>query len=329
MQDDEELALKLKLLRRIPLRRRLYFLQVTEAALERPIIPEARISLRQMSNADAVLSFRFDVSGILQLVSLLRVPHTAITQAGDRCLGEEALAIVLQRLAYPKRFYDMVSSFGRSRESLCRIFNWTIDFLYNVSKETIYFAQHIVQDRLATYAEAIRKKGAALDNVLGFIDGSKIRTCRITQKASRPQSARPDKPNMQRLIYSGHKRMHCLNYQGVTTPDGLCAHFWGPIEGARHDTTLRMEQMHQNLNLSSDVVSSCLEDFAVLKNAAQELHDAAAELIRRIDTGIETIKTKRRVIGAFSVDVHPNNEAWTENVIRSIPNLDDTEHTDE
>ena len=42
----------------------------------------------------------------------------------------------------------------------------------------------------------------------------------------------------QKILCSGHKRVHCLNYQAVTTPDGLAAHFWGPLEGARHDITL-------------------------------------------------------------------------------------------
>ncbi|ETV74123.1 hypothetical protein H257_11088 [Aphanomyces astaci] len=63
-----------------------------------------------------------------------------------------------------------------------------------------------------------------------------VQTCRITQTPSLA-----DHPDMQRHIYNGHKRIHCLKFQGVTAPNGLCIHFWGAIEGSRHDTTLLKE----------------------------------------------------------------------------------------
>lgn len=43
---------------------------------------------------------------------------------------------------------------------------------------------------------------------------------------------------MQKSCYSGHKRMHCLIYQTITTPDGLIFHMYGPEVGRRHDLTL-------------------------------------------------------------------------------------------
>ncbi|OQR88600.1 hypothetical protein ACHHYP_06726 [Achlya hypogyna] len=140
-----------------------------------------------MTDADALLSFRFDVGGIIQLASLLRLPETIITSAGDRTSSEEALAIVLYRLVYPKRYYDMIVKFGRSRESLCHIFNWTIDFLHGLWDETIYFAHHVAQGRLAMYAKAINDKGAALSYVMACIDGSKKKL--FNQSMSRVRQA--------------------------------------------------------------------------------------------------------------------------------------------
>ena len=39
-------------------------------------------------------------------------------------------------------------------------------------------------------------------------------------------------------MYNGHPRRHCLNYQGITTPDGLIISMFGPVEGRRHDNTM-------------------------------------------------------------------------------------------
>ncbi|ETV75853.1 hypothetical protein H257_09828 [Aphanomyces astaci] len=102
-------------------------------------------------------------------------------------------------------------------------------------KRTIYFAIDTVETRLQLYANAIANKGSPVACLFGFIDGSKFETCRITQTSA---SAFPD---MQRYVYSVHKRRHCLNFQAITAPDNLCIHFWGPLEGARHDTTLLRE----------------------------------------------------------------------------------------
>ncbi|KAG2778404.1 hypothetical protein PC116_g21599 [Phytophthora cactorum] len=73
-----------------------------------------------------------------------------------------------------------------------------------------------------------------MSNAFGFIDGTKNAVCRLS---SRPGT----KENLQRQVYSGHKRVHCLNDQAVVTPDGLAIHFWGLIEGHRHDVTLLHE----------------------------------------------------------------------------------------
>eukprot|EP00171_Calliarthron_tuberculosum_P020630 IDg20630t1 len=77
------------------------------------------------------------------------------------------------------------------------------------------------------YAEAVEAKGAALDNCVGFIDGTKIKMCR-------PGGANSN----QRAVYSGHKRFHALSYQTVTVPDGLIMHLYGPVEGRQPDCVM-------------------------------------------------------------------------------------------
>ncbi|GMF56407.1 unnamed protein product [Phytophthora fragariaefolia] len=89
---------------------------------ERPLIPDVRLDLDTYGYANAVKAFRFDVHGISLLVRLCGLPDTVITEAGDRCLAEEALAVMLHRLSYPRRLHDMMDKFGRSTPALSRIF---------------------------------------------------------------------------------------------------------------------------------------------------------------------------------------------------------------
>ena len=42
----------------------------------------------------------------------------------------------------------------------------------------------------------------------------------------------------QMIVYNGHKRQHALKYQSITTPNGMIANLYGPVEGKRHDATI-------------------------------------------------------------------------------------------
>ena len=129
----------------------------------------------------------------------------------------------------------MALIFGKSNAFLCDLFNFTLNWIYMKTKNLLYFNQHLVTQGMDEYCRVVHEAGAPLQCVYGFIDGTKLKTCRI--KAT---EATKDL-NLQKQIYSGHKRVHCLNYQVVTTPDGLALHFFGPLEGARHDVTLLRE----------------------------------------------------------------------------------------
>jgi hypothetical protein len=77
------------------------------------------------------------------------------------------------------------------------------------------------------FAQAIYNHNAPLDKCIGFIDGTVRPMCRPSY--------------FQRLTYNGHKRVHALKFQSVTTPDGLIVDMYGPIEGRRHDVFLLNE----------------------------------------------------------------------------------------
>lgn len=80
------------------------------------------------------------------------------------------------------------------------------------------------------YVQRIYGKRLVLDNIVEFIDGTVLR------------KAQPEgRDSNQRSVYNGHKRKHALKFQEITTPDGLCAHFFGAGVGRRHDMFLYAE----------------------------------------------------------------------------------------
>ncbi|ETV78082.1 hypothetical protein H257_08290 [Aphanomyces astaci] len=201
--------------------------------IERPLIPAIRFNLDATTNATAILDYRFDIAGVKELGFVLGLPAVIITPKRVRVHREEAMCVLLGRLAFPVRFHTMTKTFGRSRSSLCDIFLHLVNELYARWGSLLFFNKKLVAKNIDRYCAAVASKGAPLSNVFGFIDGTKVQTCRIT--------ATGDGSNLQKQIYSGHKRIHCLNYQAVTAPDGICVHFFGPIEGRRHDTTMLRE----------------------------------------------------------------------------------------
>ena len=49
-------------------------------------------------------------------------------------------------------------------------------------------------------------------------------------------------------MYNGHKRLHALKYQSVTTSSGMIANLFGLVEGKRHDCAkLAMSELLQTL----------------------------------------------------------------------------------
>lgn len=56
--------------------------------------------------------------------------------------------------------------------------------------------------------------------------------------AKQPPNSTHKHENLQRTVYSGHPRRRCMNWQGVTSPDGIIIIQFGPVEGRRHDTTI-------------------------------------------------------------------------------------------
>ena len=128
--------------------------------------------------------------------------------------GLEGLCVVLRRLAYPNRRFDLESIFGCGEAELSVIFNTTLGFLYNEWNGLITDIARQKQgwlsaERIAESCAAVRRV-CPLDHVWGFIDGTAI-------PIARPKLH-------QRLWYSGHKRRHVMKFQ--VSQSTVWARFW-------------------------------------------------------------------------------------------------------
>ena len=80
---------------------------------------------------------------------------------------------------------------------------------------------------------AVRRKGLpeGYETVNSFIDGT-MRPCSFpSDGAGRPH-------DVQRELYSGHKRGHYIKFQSLFYPNGMIGDLYGPMIGRRHDSYL-------------------------------------------------------------------------------------------
>jgi nuclease HARBI1 len=102
-----------------------------------------------------------------------------------------------------------------------------IQYLYTFMTHSTYDLRRLPQAKLKEFASKIRRKGSPLQKCFGFIDGTVRAVCR---------------PGLyQRSIYNGHKRVHSIKFQSVSTPDGIIIHLSGPWSGRRHDARMFKE----------------------------------------------------------------------------------------
>ena len=140
--------------------------------------------------------------------------------------GIEGLCLLLRRLAYPCRYSDLILRFGRPVPELCMMTSHVIDTVYTLNHHRLtawnqtLLSPHILQ----AYADAIRRKGGALPNCFGFLDGT-------VRPIWRPQEN-------QGIVYNGHKRVHALKYQSVALPCGMIAKMYGPLIVKRNEISM-------------------------------------------------------------------------------------------
>ena len=109
------------------------------------------------------------------------------------------------------------------------------------------------EEHLQLYADAISDIGGPLPSCWGFIDGTVRPICRPSVN--------------QKLVYSGHKRVHVLKFQSVVIPNGLITNMYGQIEVKRHDSAMLriselLPKLEQSMTMPDGTVFSSYGDLA-------------------------------------------------------------------
>lgn len=189
-----------------------------------------RFNFNRFSDREALSTFRFRVADITMLVPILNWPDEKTYTVRNRYGVSPILAtcIVLRRMAVPDRWEDVCFLFGKHPSQMYEMFWECLDHFIAARGELLLrpAPQTYMEPRVATFSKAINDKGAAMENCIGFIDGTIVGV------------ARPRGYMRQLVVYNGHKRKHALKYRAINTPDGMIVHAHGPVEGRRHDVYL-------------------------------------------------------------------------------------------
>lgn len=191
-------------------------------------ISSAIFNLNTYSEEEAFRLFRFRRRDIGKIVQLCGWAGGRTKRSGYDVDAVTAVCVVLRKLSYPTRWKDVEFMFGMRSSAMSEVFYEVIESLVGEHGELLEtFRGELMKEREEMHAKAIHEEGAPLNNCVGFIDCTRIAMCRPGGRSV-----------LQRSTYSGHKRIHCLIYQTITTPDGLMFYMYGPEVGRRHDMTL-------------------------------------------------------------------------------------------
>ena len=75
--------------------------------------------------------FRFFKADIYRLAETLQIPEKIVCKNRSVFNGFEAFCALLKRFAYPTRYSDMITRFGRPVPELCMMTNHMMDIIYN------------------------------------------------------------------------------------------------------------------------------------------------------------------------------------------------------
>lgn len=194
-------------------------LHVTQLTDVEPVDPENKDrGIASFSDGECWTQMRFRKGDISRLMDELTFPAVVVCENGTRCSGEYALCLLLFRMAYPTRLYD-----------LQKVFAFAVAFLFDTHRDKVQGNVAWYAPRFDMYNAAIAQKVSdspvnpangfvplELVEVFGFLDGSGL------------EIARPHGNNNAQLpFWNGYMHGSYIIFQGMSYPDGMVV-----IEGA-------------------------------------------------------------------------------------------------
>ncbi|KAF7292162.1 hypothetical protein MIND_01243300 [Mycena indigotica] len=168
--------------------------------------PGGRISLDDLGDDIWVEQFRFRRHEIYLLSDILDLPPVIVcSQSRVKEDSASALCMLLCRLVHVSRLVDVEMQFGWERSRFSHHSDNSFINLEPLEAPLALDPHRLTPEKLTYFATVMQQRGAPLD-------------CR--------------------LVFNGWKRIHCLKYHSLITPDGIVIHIYGPVEGRRHDETV-------------------------------------------------------------------------------------------
>jgi len=174
------------------------------------------------------LFFRFKKGDFNSLLYHLKIPKR-LRLVDLNCYVDGAYALLLTLAKYAHGFTYAVmgasNMFNRSTSFVCSVVNGTVHYLYRrwVHRVRMYVSNFSNQ-RIEYFKNVVANKSGIQTDIFAFVDGT-------TRRIARPI-------RNQRAVFSGHKKIHCLKYQAISTPDGLISSLSEAVVGRMHDSKL-------------------------------------------------------------------------------------------
>jgi hypothetical protein len=149
--------------------------------VDRPILPNARLDLNQLSQTDCKIKFCFNQDEIRCIVTRLPFPDVLIhPDYGDHMYLVEAFCLLLRRMVYPNRWQELEKEFGRWESTLSRMFQYLMHLiLMRVMHGVLLYPVDL--DCLIWYVAAFVSKGIPeCLRIVAVLDAKKHNSCRPT-----------------------------------------------------------------------------------------------------------------------------------------------------
>ena len=196
-------------------------------------------TFEELDDATFAEQFRFEKADIPELVRRFEFPAIITLDNRSRVDSRLAFCFLLAKLAYPKRLCDLEEFFGITRTIISRTLSYMVVRITTENAHLLKIRKCICDQYLEQWKVAMQNAGSPLPNCWAFIDGTCKQVCRPKY--------------YQRLLYNGHKRYHCLKYQGLIVPSGILIDLAGPFIGIRHDVRILGESdLRSRLNHCMD-----------------------------------------------------------------------------
>ena len=169
--------------------------------------------MEELTDRQFVKEFRFSKEEVVRVIAALQWPPFFRLQSRLVFSSELCLLMVLYRFAFPSTLNKLEVMFGIPSTTCSIIVNHGIKMLKAKFGERLRsFDVELVLRNIHWYQESISKKsGGAATTCFGFIDGTLVQVSR--PKTNSPHAGIRDQNNIQRALYSGHKRHHGIKFQ--------------------------------------------------------------------------------------------------------------------